>query len=134
MPVSKKRKRKDGSVAKFKRDRYERRRRQIAMDIEGGAHMATDEGVTLQDLINMVAYQEYQEKGLIDGPAIPDDAPMSKEEMLKGPEAESVIRALSAAKKYNQHGNLCDLEGCYGQFETCAYKITDEEESEDGRQ
>lgn len=63
MPVSKKRKKK-GVVARFNRDR---RRHEIEEQIKDQSS-----GVSLQDLINMVAYQEYQEAGIIDGPAIPD--------------------------------------------------------------
>ena len=132
MPVSKKRKRKDGSVAKFKRDRYERRRRQIELDIENGEHMST--GVTLQDLINMAAYQEYLEKGLVEGPEIPDTSPVSEQNLLDTEEGEAVIRALNNAKKHSQHGNVCDLKDCYGQLAECQYKTTNEEERQDGGQ
>ena len=93
MPVSKKRKRKGGTVAKFKRDRYEERRRQIEADIDAGEHMAS--GVTLQDLINMLAYQEYQEQGLIEGPAIPDTPEVDFED----PTAQAVIKAMGDTKQ-----------------------------------
>ena len=85
MPVSKKRKRKDGTVAKFKRDRHEQRRRQIQADVDAGAY-GTDSGVSLQDLINVVAYQEYREKGLIVGPELPDIAPTTKEDKMTNEE------------------------------------------------
>ena len=117
MPVSKKRKRKDGAVAKFKRDRHEQRRRRIQADVDAGAY-GTDSGVSLQDLINVVAYQEYQEKGLIVGPKLPDSAPMTEEEMLKAPEAEAVIRALDKAREDMKKTPMRN----------------DEEENEDGRQ
>lgn len=108
MPVSKKRKRKDGSVAKFKRDRHERRRRQIELDIENGEHMST--GVTLQDLINMAAYQEYREKGLVKGPDIPDTSPTSEQNLLETEEGEAVIRALNNAKKMTKEEENQDGE------------------------
>jgi hypothetical protein len=38
-----------------------------------------DSGVTLQDLINMVAYQDYVADGTIEGPQIPDDADIPEE-------------------------------------------------------
>ena len=94
MPVSKKRKRKGGTVAQFKRDRYAERRRQIEADIEAGEHMSS--GVTLQDLINMVAYQEYQEQGVIEGPEIPD----APEELdYSDPTVKAVIRALDESRQ-----------------------------------
>lgn len=99
MPVSKKRKRKGGAVARYRRDRRRR-------EIEENSYGDLSSGVTLQDLINMVAYQEYQEQGKIDGPAIPDNAEADTE-IPEGPEAEAIIRAV--------------------------HKMTTEEENEDGR-
>lgn len=113
MPVSKKRKKKNGKIAKFNHDKNAARRAQILLDIEQGDR--TDTGITLQDLINVVAYQEYREKGLVEGPELPDTAPMTEEEMLKGPEAESIIRALDEVRKQGPTMNQ-------------------DEENEDGRQ
>lgn len=98
VPVSKKRKRKAGTVAKFKRDRYEQRRRQIEMDIDAGEHMTT--GVSLQDLINMVAYQDYREQGLVEGPEIPD----SEDEVdFENPTSETIIRAVHESNKIEEN-------------------------------
>lgn len=64
MPKSKKRKRKGGVVAKYNRDR---RNQRIDENSYGDGISA---GVSLQDLINVVAYQEY----VNDGTIIADDA------------------------------------------------------------
>lgn len=87
MPVSKKRKKKGGTIAKFSRDRRNQRLEEIAME--------QPSGVSLQDLINMVAYQEMQQAGVIDGPAIPDTAPEDKID-FEDPDTQAVIRAVEA--------------------------------------
>lgn len=51
MPISKRRKKKDGTIARFKKDR-------ILADIEENHIRA---GVSLQDLINVVAWQEHEQ-------------------------------------------------------------------------
>lgn len=99
MPVSKKRKRKGGAIAKFNRDRRNKRLEEVAMDQPAG--------VTLQNLIDMVAYQEYQQAGIIDGPAIPDDAP---EVDFDDPDTQAVIRAMheSSTDKMNDEKEIED--------------------------
>lgn len=66
MPISKKRKKKRGAIAK-----YNRLKRREAMLVQGEDMTS---GVTLQDLINMVAYQEYVEAGKIQNDQIEMDS------------------------------------------------------------
>lgn len=66
MPVSKKRKRKNGKSVSYRQFGRDRRELDSTGDLTAG--------VTLQDLINMVAYQEYVESGVIANVAIPDTA------------------------------------------------------------
>lgn len=103
MPVSKKRKKKGGAIAKFNRDRRNQRLEEIAAD--------QPSGVTLQDLINMVAYQEYQQAGIIEGPAIPDQAPEDITPDFDDPDTAAVIRAVHEVSD----------------------KVNDDKENEDGR-
>lgn len=84
MPVSKNR-RKNGKRVKHSQAKRSRR---LESDM---AEVPT--GVSLQDLINMVAYQEYQQAGLIEGPAIPDTGVE-----FDDPDAQAVIMAYDESK------------------------------------
>lgn len=86
MPLSRNR-RKNGKKIKHNRAKRDRRLEETMAD--------QPSGVTLQDLINMVAYQEYQQAGIIEGPAIPDTAE-SDEIDFEDPTVQAVIRAVES--------------------------------------
>lgn len=94
MPISKKRKKKNG-VAKFNRNKS---RRQIEENSYAGDLTS---GVSLQDLIDMVAYQEYQQAGIIEGPAIPDISTKSNVD-FGDPDTQAVIQAVHEASTYSK--------------------------------
>ena len=96
MPKSKKRKKRGKTVSNGEKTRLER-----------FANM--ESGVTLQDLINVVAYQEYVETGEIE--------PQKKLD-FSDPETQAVIRAVEAGEAHT-----CEIDGCYGQNPSCAYNI-----------
>jgi hypothetical protein len=86
MPVSKKRKKKGKTVKR-------------------GSDRMT--GLTLQDLINVVAYQEYKEAGVYDDPetvGLPE-IPTVENIDFEDPDAQAVIRAVSEVSKVNEKEN-----------------------------
>lgn len=88
MPLSKNR-RKNGKKVKHNRAKRNQRLEETMAD--------QPSGVTLQDLINMVAYQEYQQAGVIEGPAIPDTAESDKID-FEDPDTQAIIRAVDNTK------------------------------------
>lgn len=113
MPVSKKRKKK-GVVARFNRDR---RRHELEEQMRNQSS-----GVNLQDLINMVAYQEYQEAGVIDGPAIPDNVEISPDcEIIFDKDVPVVI---GEGEEKRQIGTASPIPGSPGH---ASIQLTDDE-------
>lgn len=86
MPKSKN-KRKNGKVSKYRPYKRAKRFDDSTADLTSG--------VTLQDLINMVAYQEYQQAGIIDNVPIPD-APTVNDIDFENPDTQAVIRAVNS--------------------------------------
>lgn len=85
MPLSKKRKRKNGKAVGGDYAARRAARDAAVREIEGGA------GVSLQDLINTVAYQEYVKEGKI-------AAPENPVQILdfEDPDTQAVIKAVDS--------------------------------------
>lgn len=94
MPISKKRKKKGKAV----------KGRSLAVRDDRPS------GVTLQDLINVLAFQEYQQQGVYDDVetegfppgAIIDEVPTVEDIDFEAPDTQAVIRAVEEASKYKK--------------------------------